>query len=145
MSVSDVIAIAAVGISLATLTLRHFDRRQDRKDSVIKALQGEKEAVAYQAYLVTVNGWPSRRSDRTDLRNALCLAGVFGSSDRTRALVHQALRKHPQDEIAEVRNVLDHLEEIFDMYDDQDALERGKRRLAGIRRAVAESDGSSRD
>jgi hypothetical protein len=47
---SDIIAMVAVGVALASLVLTLLHRRTERHARSIQALQGAKEAVAYVAF-----------------------------------------------------------------------------------------------
>jgi hypothetical protein len=59
---------------------------------MVRALQGEKESVAYVAVQVREEGLPDDKERRAQLLTALYLAILFQKSDRTRALVFSALR-----------------------------------------------------
>jgi len=107
MEASDWIAIAAVLVAIVLpLTLRFYDqrnaqqiRRNDqehaRRTNMVRALQGEKESVGYEAYRIATEGWPSSASERAEIRDALCLAAIFEGSGRTQAMVYRALKRHP--------------------------------------------------
>lgn len=113
MEASDWIALAAAVIALAALVLRFVDKRESRHASVMTALQGDKEAVGYEAYRLGEEGWPKPGKRRSDLRDALYLAFVFESSDRTRALIHRALKSYPPDDRAELVETLKKLTATF--------------------------------
>jgi hypothetical protein len=132
MKLSDAAALAAVIISVFSLILRQFDQRRSQQASVIKALQGEKESVGYEAYRITINGWPPREEQRSPLRDALCLAGVFERSDRTRAMIYAALRLHPKAEEHRIKEVLRRIQTMFDQFGKQLDLKRGQDRLDGL-------------
>ena len=68
-------------------------RQAQAHNDRVKALQGEKEAVAYVAYQVREIGLPDDEEHRSELLASLCLAAIFTKSDRTRALVLSALRR----------------------------------------------------
>jgi hypothetical protein len=136
MKASDWIALAAVVIALSSavlhLVLRRADRQESRHTNVITALQGDKEAVGYEAYRIGEEGWPEPSDEREQVRDALCLALVFESSDRTRAMIHSALRSYPRDRHEELGQTL---LKILAVFDDAQALgpdwdlRRGWRRL----------------
>jgi ABC-type phosphate/phosphonate transport system ATPase subunit len=147
MDLSSAAALAAVAISVFSLILREIDRQRSEKASVIKAqqaeeasvikaLQGERRSIGYEAYRITVSGWPSQEERRSQLRDALCLAGVFESSDRTRAMIYSALRLHPEGEKQHIMDVLRRIQMMFTEFGDQLELKRGQDRLVGLCRAL---------
>jgi hypothetical protein len=103
---------------------------------VIKALQGDKESVGYEAYRITIDGWPCRGKQRSPLRDALCLAGVFERSGRTQAMVYEALRRHPEDEKHRIEEVLRRIQTMFDQFGEELDLVRGQKRLVGLCSAI---------
>jgi hypothetical protein len=58
---SDIIAVVAVSIALASLVQTLLDRRAVRHAKTIQALQEEKEAVAYVAFHVSEGRIPEPR------------------------------------------------------------------------------------
>ena len=74
------------------------DKQAQAHNDRVKALQGQKEAVAYVAYQVQEIGLPDDEEHRSELLASLCLAAIFTKSDRTRALVLSALRRAWEDE-----------------------------------------------
>lgn len=117
MEPSDWISIAATviaGGSVALhLILRRADKREARHTSVITALQGEKEAVGYEAYRLSESGWPGGLEERKQLLDALCLAFIFERSDRTRALIYRALQNSPAGERTQIENALNKFVAVF--------------------------------
>ncbi|TCM42498.1 hypothetical protein [Kribbella sp. VKM Ac-2568] len=111
------IALTAVLLSLFSialhLVLRAHDRREERQTSVISALQGEREALSFEAHRITTRGWPKRSEERGQVRDALCLAFIFETSDRSRALVYEALKKASDEDRAELVLLLNRLIRIF--------------------------------
>jgi hypothetical protein len=91
MSVGDGIALAGLVLSLTTLLINHLERRRERRSAVLKALQGDKEAIAFAAFNLIRDPTQISSSDRDKVAEALCLAWVMESSDRASALVLKAL------------------------------------------------------
>jgi hypothetical protein len=90
------ISLLAVGISAATFFYARIQEWRSGQASIIKALQGEKEAVAYVAYKVRSRRWDKRfqgKKFRQDIISALCLAWSLESSDRAKALIFDTLKK----------------------------------------------------
>lgn len=96
MSASSWIALGALAVSLISIALSLWLRSRDQKKashaSLLAALQGSKEAVGYEAHRIRTDGWPKDPSERAQVREALCLAFIFERSDRSRALILDALK-----------------------------------------------------
>ncbi len=118
MQTADWISLSAAAIALFSialhLVLRELDRREARHQGVIAALQGEKEAVGYEAYRLVVSGWPEDPAERRQVCDALCLAFVFERSDRSRALIAGAVDKAAQDERSTVSQSLTQISHLFE-------------------------------
>ena len=137
------IALCALVISVASFVMTISERKRAAEETRIRALQGEKEAVAYEAYLIGIEGPPSAPRLRKALTNSLVLMGVIESSDRARSLVYGALIRVQKEYPEEVRQALDHIEQNFKQYEEVLDLERGNRRLESLRIALGMSrDGS---
>jgi hypothetical protein len=105
-----------------------LEERRTRHNEIVKALQGEKEPVAYVAFKVRKGGLPNDKERRAQLLTALYLAILFQHADRTRALVFSALRdsyhnKHGE----EVMETLRRLKRDFTRYKED--LADGQKRL----------------
>ena len=128
----DWLRLLIVPIAIAGGTLwfnqRQEDRQQEQKEiedeqakhnETVKALQYEKESVAYIAVLVREQGLPNEKAARAELLMALYLAMVFQRADRSRALVYSALRDSCQKEYRkEVMETLKRLIDDFTRYKD---------------------------
>jgi hypothetical protein len=93
-ALSITISFAALCFSLVSFFYARIQEWRASRTSVIKALQGEKEAVAYVAYQVETGRWDERLKKskfRKDLITALCLAFAVEGADRAKALVFAAL------------------------------------------------------
>ncbi|GAA1032098.1 hypothetical protein GCM10009557_29510 [Virgisporangium ochraceum] len=137
MNASDWIALFAAAVALGSvalhLWLRRLDQQEAQHTSVMTALQGEKEAVGYEAYRIGAKGWPQRLDEREQLRDALCLAFIFEGSDRTRAMIYRALKEYPRPGHPELEETLTKLLAVFEEADDLGVdwdLHRGWKRLA---------------
>jgi len=96
MQAKDWIALAALGVSLISLTVTLYERVRSEHSSIVKALQGDKENIAFTALKISNKQWPgSPFADRytDDVIAALCLAWIMEGSDRARALVLTALKE----------------------------------------------------
>src|SRR5687768_8987396 len=93
METSDYIAAAAALLSLAALLFTWYAHRNTQHTELLKALQGERESIAFAAYSIGRGRAPRSRKRRQDLIRSLCLAALFESSDRSRALIYEALIK----------------------------------------------------
>jgi hypothetical protein len=110
---SLIVATFALAVSLATFVMAQFRERATARDSRIKALQGEKEAVAYVAYKIRSHAWDRYLRSarfRDEAITALVLAFLMEGADRAKALVFAALVQLTQSGYwAEVGGVLRHL------------------------------------
>jgi hypothetical protein len=136
METSDIIATIAAVISLGSLLFSWLVYRQTQHADVLRALQGEKEAVGYMAFSLGEGRLPWTRQRRRDILKSLCLAAVFEGSDRSRALVYEALRRHAGRHRSEVDDIVSSVESRFNEVQDLVDLERGKRRLQALRAAL---------
>lgn len=72
------------------------DALRREQEALFAALQGEKEAVAFMALQLSQNPKLITESNQDRLFTALCLAFVYESSSRTRALVLKTLQQSMQ-------------------------------------------------
>ncbi len=98
--------------------LADLEERQARHNEMVKALQEEKESVAYIAVRVREEGLPDDNKERrAQLLMALYLAMLFEHANRSRALVFSALRDACQKEYRkEVMETLQRLINDFTLY-----------------------------
>jgi hypothetical protein len=98
------ISLVAIVTALVTLSLSRRDRREAQRalaadasrreeEALLAGLHGDKEAVGFLALQLSREPHLVTDANRTRLCCALCLAFVFESSSRTRALVLSALQK----------------------------------------------------
>jgi hypothetical protein len=110
-------ALGAFAVSLFSIALhlwlRWSDQKTARHASVISAQQGTKEAVGYEAHRIATDGWPKDRKERARIREALCLAFVFEPSDRSRALIYEAVKKADADDKSDLVRQLTSLISTF--------------------------------
>jgi hypothetical protein len=138
--ISDYLAVIAAIISLAALLFTWYAHRTAQYAEVLKALQGEREAIAFAAYTIGRGRVPRSKRRREDLIRSLCLAALFESSDRSRALIYEALitlAKGYSDEVWPIVEDLDRL--IARMGNDAELdVNRGKARLDQLKRALGD-------
>lgn len=98
MSSADRVSIAisslALLVSILTFIWARLQERAAAQAAVIRALQGEKETIAYIAYKICNGAWRrqlKRPNFNKDLIAALCLAFLLEGADRAKALVFSAL------------------------------------------------------
>ena len=78
-----IIAFSAFILSVINFYISRQQESKTRKDSVIKALQGEKESVAYVAYKIINDEWKKELKEgkfRDDVITSLCLSWALESS-----------------------------------------------------------------
>jgi len=127
---SDTISAIAVVISLVSFAFSYLQYRKAQHNEVLRALQGDKESVAYVAYRLGTGEVPKDKRRRAEILTSLVLAAIFTNSDRTRALVHPAVRKMHTRFRDEVRTIVERIEEDFDQYSNQVELQKkGKKHL----------------
>jgi hypothetical protein len=100
------------------------EKEREVRDATIKALQANKESIAYVAYLAK----DPRQGDifedadfRAKFWPALCLAAVFETSDRTRAVIRDALKsavKNPNDSSLIQQTLTDMKQAFDDLHED---------------------------
>ena len=117
MSIGEGIALAGAVISLTTLLVNHLERIRERRSAVLKALQGDKEAIAFAAFNLIRDPAQIRQSDRAKVAEALCLAWVMESSDRASALVLKALHTLRGEERLAPASAIGTLTEAVDGYE----------------------------
>jgi hypothetical protein len=137
MEASDLIATIAAVISLGSLLFSWLVYRQAQHADVLRALQGEKEGVGYMAFSLSEGRLPWNTRRRRDILKSLCLAAVFEGSDRSRALVYGALRRHAAEHRKEVDEIVSSVENRFSDMRNLADLERGQRRLEALQAALA--------
>lgn len=143
---------AAVVISIVSVLFTLREKRRQKHATLISALQGEKEAVAFIAFQLRNHSWGGRRSDRLELLSALVVAWIFEKSDRARAMVHSALKAVYVDHESDVRQTIDDTQDQLTNYVQShyvDEAERDRRvgkyleKLSGLKVALDRSNGSS--
>lgn len=138
---SDYIAAIAAIISLAALLFTWFAYRAAQHSETLKALQGERESIAFAAYTIGRGRVPKSQSQRQDLIRSLCLAAMFESSDRSRALIYEALIKLSAQRADEIWPIVDDLERLLARIGTAADLDvkRGTARLLQLRRALGDT------
>jgi hypothetical protein len=119
---------------------------QARQEAVIKALQGEKEAVAYVALQIRRDQWLTKKENapfRNDIIASLCLAWILEGSDRAKSLVLAALKEAFSQYPTVVKDIVADIEEQFTAYDsvvrddkDRPKLTKGREYLRDLRKAI---------
>ncbi len=118
-------AALALVISLANLLLPQLRERLAKRSEMLKALRGERQAIADVAEKVAQGEYHKRlKTDatfRTDLIKALCMAYAVEGADRAKAFVFSALHhlKSDKDCMTEITSQLTKLEQSFSTYDTQ--------------------------
>ncbi len=118
-------AFLAFVISLINLLLPQLRDRLAKRSEMLKALRGERQAIADVAEKVARDEYRKRlKADaafRTDLVKALCMAYAVEGADRAKAFVFAALRhlKSDKDCMTEIASQLTNLEQKFSIYDAQ--------------------------
>jgi len=134
--ISSLISLISVSIAFLSLRYARRDRREQQRaaaadalrreqEGLFTALQGEKEAVGFMALQLSREPQLVTDSNRTRLFSALCLAFVFESSSRARALVLKTLQKFSADSEAYrlITGILDEIEADFRAYESEIAPE----------------------
>jgi hypothetical protein len=107
-------AIAAVAVVISSTSLV-ITRREQRR-SIVKALQGERESIALIAYRLYQEPESLHQDVANETVNALCMAWLFESSDRARAMVLAALRALKPRHEKRIQAVRTSLQGIADAY-----------------------------
>lgn len=139
-SLKDWIAVitssAALVLSLVTFFRGQLRERKASDESVVKALQGEKEAVMYVAHKTASPKWQHRLQNETfrnDVITAMCLAWLAESSDRAKAIIFAALTQFVSCNYGKsVHSVLDTLSRNYNAYDAVFKPEDFEKRIAAI-------------
>lgn len=133
---SDTIATVAAIVAVVSLLISLYQYWNLRHESRIKALQGDKESVGYEAYRLSQGQLPRSKKRRNELINSLCLAAVFEASGRSRTMVYRALSRildeYPEEVIATILEI----EKNFNDYEHLTDLSRGRERLTSLRNAL---------
>ena len=108
------------------------EKEREVREATINALQENKERIAYVAYLAK----EPRQGDifedadfRAKFWPALCLAAVFETSDRTNAVIRDALKsavKNPKDCSLIEQTLADMKQAFDDLYEDSEGYEQKK-------------------
>jgi hypothetical protein len=109
----------------------------------VKALQGEKESIGYEAHRIATGSWPTSVDERAEIRDALCLAAIFEGSDRSQAIVYRALKQHPSEEREQLKEAIVRIVDMFDDAERAEAdmdLDRGWRRLKALSKVLRFDD-----
>jgi hypothetical protein len=95
------------------------DALRREQEGLFAALQGEKEAVGFMALQLSREPHLVTDSNRTRLFSALCLAFVFESSSRARALILKTLQKFSSDSKVHqlITGILDEIKTDFIAYE----------------------------
>ncbi|MGB7208771.1 MAG: hypothetical protein WBD27_08955 [Pyrinomonadaceae bacterium] len=97
------------------------DAHRREQEALLAALQGEKESVGFMALELLRNQSLITDANRDRIFTVLCLAFVFDSSSRVRALVSKTLKKFSADTKAKpiiIENLLN-LEKDFEIYEKE--------------------------
>lgn len=129
METSDWIALSAVFVALCSLGFGYIQWKKARFNEVIKHFLGEKESVAYIAYRICNQGIPGKMRQRKEVLECLFLALVFAHSDRSRALVIQALKQCHKEYPSELESVFTRMVDILEPYNDILDLHRAWRHI----------------
>ena len=140
--ISAVISLVSVLIALTALRYSRQDRREQQRvaeldalrrqqEGLMAALQGEKESVGFMALQLARDPHLINESNRTRLLSALCLAFVFESSSRARALVLKTLRNLSADNrtYGQITSILDDVMADFSAYEAEIGPEELKKYL----------------
>ena len=137
----------AVVLSLYSLYVGTKERRKRDHETILNALQGEKEAVAFFARQLQNENIKHNRTERREVVSALVNAWIFEKSDRARAMIHAALKStckvntHSDEVFAIMHDVSEKLEDyvrevypgeqsrISDYQDRISKLEAGLKRI----------------
>jgi hypothetical protein len=137
MDIKDVIGIVissvALVVSLISFVVTLREKRRAKQDALVKALQGEKESIAYVAFQLARGAITVDPVFRDELLASLCLAGVFESSDRCRALVYEAIRECSRTYASSITQHLDRIEAIFGQYPQPEKIGYAKERVTVLR------------
>jgi hypothetical protein len=158
--ISALISLVSVSIALMALRYSRQDRKEQQKvaeldalrrqqEGLTAALQGEKESVGFMALQLARDPQLINESNRTRLLSALCLAFVFESSSRARALVLKTLRNLSGDNSAHrlITSILDEIMADFSAYEAEIGPEELKKYLerldklkSSLRQGTAQRD-----
>lgn len=129
VNLTMVFSALAVGIAFLSLVLTLRDKRRQKHEALISALQGEKEAVAFIAFQLRHHRWGHRKSERLELLSALVVAWIFEKSDRARAMIHNALKVvqniHSKDVELTIKNIREQLEVYVECHYPEETKEDG--------------------
>jgi hypothetical protein len=120
MEIKDVIGIVISSVALTVSLISFFvtfrEKRRAKQDALVKALQGEKESLAYVAFQLARGAITVDPVFRDELLASLCLAAMFESSDRCRALVYEAIRECSRTYASTITQHLDRIESLRDTF-----------------------------
>lgn len=135
---SETLAAGAVAIALLSFLFSLFQYLRARHEETIRALQGQKETVAYIAYRLSEGRgrfpWSAKR--RKDVLMSLCLAALFEKSGRSRTLLYRALGRAATQHRDEVMGIIEDIEQHFEDYGEISRLEKGRKRLEQLKLAL---------
>jgi hypothetical protein len=145
--ISAVISLVSVSIALTALRYSRQNRREQQRvaeldalrrqqDGLMAALQGEKESVGFMALQLARDPKLINESNQTRLLSALCLAFVFESSSRARALVLKTLRNLSSDNTihGDITSILDEVMADFSTYEAEIGSEELKKYLERLQK-----------
>jgi hypothetical protein len=150
--ISALISLVSVSIAFLALYYSRQDRREQQgaadadalrreQESLFAALQGEKEAVGFMALQLAREPRLVTDSNRNRLFSAMCLAFVFESSSRARALVLRALQNFSREDegYRVITGILEEVETDFRAYESeigQKELTKYFDRLGNLKKAL---------
>jgi hypothetical protein len=138
------IAAVAVVISITSLVITLREKRRDQRRSIVKALQGERESIALIAYRLYQEPESLHQDVANETVDALCMAWLFESSDRARAMVLAALRALKPWHEKRIQAVRTNLQGIADAYakTPEGEVSKGQTRLKQLESALSQSVGA---
>lgn len=139
LETSDYIALGALSLSLLSVILALRKSQSEPVEAVIEGLRGDRRAVTYAAQTIRLAGYMKRRKYCSSLIASLLLAWSFETSDRARAAVLAALVQGHNDYQHDYEKIVKDLVERFEVYEkvvDEGDIERGRRRLDAVTKAV---------
>jgi hypothetical protein len=118
--VTLIIAALALLVSAATFFWSRYQEWSSNREAMIKALQGEKEAIAYVAYQITSGDKEFKNEKlRKKVVTALCLAFAMEGADRAKSLLFAAIKKLDGTEHEEIKKILPDISENMKIYQDK--------------------------
>lgn len=141
-SLKIAISVMALTISMFSLIVAQLASRRAKRAEDIKALLGEKEAVAFAGLRLLRDGLPKNDKQRELVIPALVQACLFEGSDRARALLYMVIERNRPKYGKEIKAAVEGLSHAFERMNsynfNQDELDlsRGRLRLGALKRVV---------